>query len=43
MLSFAGVLDAAGTGALWGEAQKAAGSGAVVLELAALEGCVLTV
>ena len=39
MLSFAGVLDAAGTGALWGEAQKAAGSGAVVLELAALEGC----
>lgn len=39
MLSFAGVLDAAGTGSLWGEAQQAAGNGAVVLELSALEGC----
>ena len=39
ILTLTGVLDAAGTGAMWGEAQKAAGRGAVVLELAALEGC----
>ena len=39
VLTVTGVLDAAGTGAMWGEAQKAAGRGAVVLELAALEGC----
>jgi phospholipid/cholesterol/gamma-HCH transport system permease protein len=39
VLAFAGMLDAAAAGALWGQAMRAAKGGAVVLDLAALEGC----
>ena len=39
VLVFAGVLDAAASGEMWGAAQREAGRGAVVLDLSALEAC----